>query len=192
MNYLKVRLLDRQEYLNLFLLIAFPIHLWSFVVIFQEGDWFSHRTNVYDTLGLLSYAGLTAIIESIIVFAFFFILAFMLPAQWNSKKRLSTLGYLYLVVLLGAMSSQWFFLIDRSLGTFAFRVIYNLNRFYSITLPLLVVGFLGGVIGVLFLQNRFSKLIDIMLNLMERASLVSYIYLILDVISVGIIILRNI
>lgn len=192
MNYFKTRLLNRKQHLDLFLLIVFPIHLWSFVTILQQGDWVSHRSGIFDAIGMFSYAALTALVESAFVFLLFVIVSFLLPAQWSVKKRLSLLGYFYLLLLLSAMSSQWFFMLDRSIGTFSFRVVYHLNRLYRLTLPLFIAGVFGGVAGIAYLQNRFTKLTDIMLGLMERISLLSYLYLFIDVIAIIVIIIRNI
>jgi hypothetical protein len=181
----------KKQYWDLFWFTAFPIHAWAYYVMLRQGDWVSHRSGLFDALGLFSYGALTALVESNLVFALLFVLSFLLPARWHPKQRLSVLGGVVVLFALAAITDLWFFNLDRSIGTFAFRVTYNLNRFAILTLPLLVLGLVTAVIVLLWLARNWPIFVESYQGLAERTGLLGWLYLFVDMLGLGVILVRN-
>src|SRR3972149_6026554 len=40
---------------TLFLMCAFPLHVWAFILSFMDFSWVAERTNTWDALGVISY-----------------------------------------------------------------------------------------------------------------------------------------
>ena len=85
---------------SLFLMCAFPLHLWAMILIFRDMSWVIERTNVWDAIGVGSYGMIRAFVESVVVFVIFTVLGFLTPANWMIDRRIAFLSLL--VILLSA------------------------------------------------------------------------------------------
>ena len=59
---------SKQGLWNLFLICAFPLHVWTIILAFRDFSWVTERTNSWDALGVVSYGLIFALIESVAVF----------------------------------------------------------------------------------------------------------------------------
>jgi hypothetical protein len=182
---------SRQGLWTLFLICAFPLHLWTLILAFQDISWLTERTNVQDAIGVVSYGMLFALVESILIFLFLVLLGFITPWRWETDRRVAFLAFLVLITSLWAMIGQLLFLWNVSLPVSAIEFLRNsdhpLRIIYAVCLMIVTPTVLLPAYSFL----RTSKAVTVMQNLMERLSLLSMFYLVFDLLGVIIIVFRN-
>jgi hypothetical protein len=170
---------------------AFPIHLWTIILVLRDFSWVAERTNAWDAVGVAAYGMVFAFIESVFVSIIVVLLGFLLPKQWEEKKRLAFLGLLIFIVALWAILGQLFFL----LGFMVPAPIINFLSDSSHPLRLLYAGLASLVSLTLivptYLIVRSDRVWRSVYNFMDRLAVLSAIYLVFDGISLIIIIFRN-
>ena len=101
--------MSRNRLSTLFLMCAFPIHLWSLVVSFSNLEIIIYRsTNVFDGIGYIAYTLLLALLESALLCLLLWLLSFLLPPQWEEDTRLVTLVLIGWVMLVWAALGQFY------------------------------------------------------------------------------------
>src|SRR3990172_8272255 len=95
---------------SLFLMCAFPLHLWAMILIFRDMSWVIERTNVWDAIGVGSYGMIRAFVESVVVFVIFTVLGFLTPANWMIDRRIAFLSLLVILLSAWGMIAQLLFL----------------------------------------------------------------------------------
>lgn len=175
----------------LFLTTAFPIHLWTIILFLRDFSWIAERTNAWDAVGVAAYGMVFAFIESVFVFIIVVLLGFLLPKQWDERKRLAFLSLLVFIVALWAILGQLFFMLGLSVPA---PIIHFLSA-SSHPLRLLYAGLVSLVSLTLivsaYLIIRSDRVWRSVYNLMDRLAVLSAIYLVFDGISLIIIIIRN-
>ena len=106
---------SKQGLWSLFLVCAFPLHLWTIILAFRDFSWVTERTNSWDAVGVLSYGLIFAFIESVAVFLVTVLLGFLVSKKWNEDRRNALLGNLVLIASLWAMVSYLFFMLQVSI-----------------------------------------------------------------------------
>ena len=96
---------SRQGLWSLFLMCAFPLHVWALLLAFRDISWLTERTNAWDAIGVLSYGVMFALIESVFVFAVIVLLGLLVPASWSKDKRTGLLAVLVLILAAWGMVS---------------------------------------------------------------------------------------
>lgn len=183
---------NKGDIFKLFLVCAFPIHVWSIIMFLRDFDWISERTNSWDAIGVGGYALLLALLESFIVFVLLFILSFLVHKIWQPDTRLAIMSVLMFVISLWAIFTQGFFLlggmVPNSIYQFLvdsghpFRYIYG--TMWTITIITVAVP--------VFLLLRSEKLVRWVLAVIERIILLSGLYLVFDFIGIVIVVVRNV
>ena len=56
-----------QDVWTLFLISAFPLHVWTLLLGFQDISWLAERTNFFDALSVISYGLVFALFESLLL-----------------------------------------------------------------------------------------------------------------------------
>ena len=167
----------------LFLTTAFPIHLWTIILALRDFSWVAERTNAWDAVGVAAYGMVFAFIESVFVFIIVVLLGFLLPKQWDERKRLAFLSLLVFIVALWAILGQLFFMLGLSVPA---PIIHFLSA-SSHPLRLLYAGLVSLVSLTLivsaYLIIRSDRVWRSVYNLMDRLSVLSAIYLVFDGIS---------
>lgn len=182
---------SRQGLWSLFLICAFPLHLWTLILAFQDISWLTERTNAWDAIGVVSYGMLFALVESILIFLVLVLLGLITPSRWNSDRRIAFLAFLVLIVSLWGMISQLLFLWDVSLPESAIEFLRRSDHPLRITYAVCLMVITPTVLLPAFSFLRTNKTVTVMQNLMERLSLLSMFYLVFDLLGVIIIIVRN-
>jgi hypothetical protein len=182
---------SKQGLWSLFLICAFPLHLWTLILVFRDMDWVIKRTNVWDAVGVGAYGMLFAFIESVIVFAVLVLLGLLIPKRWQSERRVAFLSLLVIITALWAMFGQLRFLWDLSLPlpviVFLARSDHPFRLLYAIYLAVVVPSILLPV--YFFIRSNHS--VKWMQELTERLSTLTMFYLLFDAVGLVIIILRN-
>jgi len=175
----------------LFLMCAFPLHLWTLLLAFQDVGWVSERTNAWDALGVVSYALLFALLETVPLFLVFTAFGLIIPRQWNTNKRIGFLILLVFLLSVWGMISQLLFLWHINLPE---PVIYFLAQ-SGHPLRYLYAGSLAIVAPTIALPVYFFLKSDGMLarieNLANQLSVLTGFYLVLDTVGIIIIVIRN-
>jgi hypothetical protein len=183
---------SKQGLWSLFLMCAFPLHLWTLILAFRDISWISERTNPWDAIGVASYGLVFAFFESLLLFAVALALGFLVSRRWSSDRRIAVLIVLVLILCLWAMLSQLFFLLGVSipgslLGGLAaadhpLRVLYALAALLvapTILIPALLV-------------LRSDRALRFVHAVVDRLAILAVFYLFFDVVSLMLVLMRNI
>jgi hypothetical protein len=177
----------------LFLVCAFPIHVWAIILFFRDISWLSERTNLWDAIGVGAYALVFAFTESVFIFLVFSLLGLLFtPKQWEVEKRVSFLSLLILILSAWGMIGQLLFLWNISLPEFALRFLaesgHPLRIMYAVSLAVVVPTV--GLPVYLFLKSE--KMLRSLQEFGERLSMLTMLYLFFDLAGLAIIIIRNV
>lgn len=191
MNFIKQRYSGRGLW-SLFLMCAFPLHLWALIMVFRDLSWVAERTNFQDAIGVASYGLVFAFVETVIIFVVLALLGLLTPGSWNSERRIGFLSLLLLITSLWAMFSQLFFIWDMSLPD----AVAQFLRTSGHALRFLYAGALAIVTPTVLLPVYFfvksKKAVTVMQDLVERFSVVATFYLVFDLLALIVVIARNI
>lgn len=174
----------------LFLMAAFPTHVWTILLAFQDFAWMTTRNNSWDAVGLGAYGLLAAFVESSFVFMVALLLSLLLPRPWDEKKRLAALTSLIFIAASTGVSNQLYFLNGLPAGIFTFlahsghplRYLYGVALSAGIAAPALA----------LYFTAASAKFVEITQNIIERLALLTTLYLLLDFAGLVIVIVRNV
>lgn len=175
----------------LFLSTAFPIHLWTIILVLRDFSWVAERTNAWDAVGVAAYGMIFAFIETIFVFAIIVLVGFFLPKQWEENKRIAFLSMIVFLVALWAIIGQLYFMLNIDLPSglmmFLVRSGHPLRWIYA---GLFVLVSLTVIVPVYFFI-RSEKMYRSIFNFIDRLAVLSAIYLVFDGISLVVILVRN-
>ena len=182
---------SRQGLWSLFLMCAFPLHVWTIILAFRDFSWVTERTNAWDAIGVISYGMVFALIESLAVFLVAVLLGFMVSRKFDEGRRIALLSVLVLITALWAMASQLYFLWGISLPEQMMRFLaqsgHPVRVLYAASLALV----LPTVLIAAFLVLKSNKVFNFVRELTERLSLLTMFYLVLDVGGLVIVLIRN-
>lgn len=187
-----MRQYTRQGLWFLFLICAFPLHVWTFILAFRDFSWVTERTNAWDAVGVMSYGLIFAFIESVVIFLVAILLGFLISKTWSADQRVAVMGNLVLIASLWAVVTSLFFMIPISLSAETVRFLVNLAhplRFlYGVSLAL--VGLT--VFLPTFLILRSKSFFTAVKGFFERLAMLTALYLFFDVVGLIIVIVRNV
>ena len=183
---------SKQKLWSLFLICAFPLHVWTLILAFRDFSWVSERTNSWDAVGVVSYGLLFTFIESIAVFLVATLLGFLISKKWNEDRRIALLGVLVLITCLWAMFNYLYFMLNMAVPgeiiLFIAGLAHPLRFLYAVSLVL--VGPTVVIPAYFVLQSdKFLKGVQ---GLFERLSLLTQFYLLFDFVGLVIVIIRNV
>jgi hypothetical protein len=191
-NFLKkVTGLSKSGLWTLFLLAAFPTHVWTIILVLRDFSWVSERTNAWDAVGVGAYGLLIAFVESVFVYLIALLISAMLRVAWPEEKRLALLGTLITLVSLGAIANQLFFMNGGAFPESAFRFLAGQSR-PLVFLYLLVVSVVFPVVALpIYFVVKSDRVVKGWQGVIERITLLVTLYLVLDVGGLLIVIFRN-
>jgi hypothetical protein len=183
---------SKQTLWSLFLMCAFPLHLWAFLMAFRDVSWVIKRTDVWDAFGVVSYGALFALVESLIVFLVMTALGVLMPKQWDFKKRAGFLSLFILIVSMWAIIVQALVVWNLWLPAALIKLLIASHHPVRYLYLLLLVVITASVFFPLYSFIRSKKSVAIMQDLIERFSTLTMLYLFFDLIGIFIIIIRNV
>ena len=183
---------SRRGLWSLFLVCAFPLHVWTIILAFRDFSWVAERTNAWDAIGVLAYALVFAFAESLVVFLAAVLLGFLFPRRWEEGKRIALLSILVLVTTLWAMLGQLYFLWNLSLPDQAILFLAQTGHPLRILYAAILVVVIPTVLIPTYLVLRSDRSTRFILGLTERLSLLASIYLLLDGAGLVVVVIRNI
>lgn len=170
---------------------AFPVHIWTIILVFRDISWVSELTSVWGAIGVGSYGLVIAFFESVFVFLLALTLGFLITSRWDEEVRIALLGALILITAAWAIAGQLYFLLDISIPSTVvksltatahpLRILYA--SFFAIVAPTVLMPVL--------LIVRSDRALRLSQNLMGRLSLLAAIYLFMDVGGLVVVLIRN-
>jgi hypothetical protein len=183
---------DRSDWFKLFLVCAFPLHLWTILMVFRDVNWVAERTTSWDAVGFSGYALFYTLIESLLLFGFIALLGFIIPKNWNLTLRFVVLSLVAFILAGWSIMEQLILIVFwgwlRHLAdtlTFLFTSPWSA---YVLFAGLIVIS----VTVPLLLLRKHPGLQEKVYSVLERLTLLSGLYLFIDVIGMIIILIRNI
>jgi hypothetical protein len=177
---------------KLFLVSAFPLHVWTLLMAFRDFAWVAARTYTWDAIGLVSYALVAALLETMAVFLLVWLAGFLVPFRWDMNKRLAMLGTQFLVVASWSILSKIYTALDSPLP------IWLSNFMIADGHPLRILWAIAGTlvtasaVAPAFLIMKRESAARSVNGVFDRIVVLSSFYLILDLIGILIIVIRNI
>ena len=171
---------------------AFPIHAWALLMGFRDFSWVALRTNTWDAIGLLSYSSVFALLESAGVFLILVIIGFFISSRFTSEMRVALLGTSFLITVFWAIAGQVYSLFRYPLPGWMIEFLRQSNHPLRIlwgTVFLLVT--ISAILPLVLIIRR-NKFNNILMDMFDRISTVSFLYLFFDLASIVIITIRNI
>ncbi len=182
---------SRQGLWTLFLMSALPLHIWTIVLALRDFDWVSARTSSWDAVGVTSYGLVYAVIESLIVVIGAILLGLLVSSKWDEKRRVALMSVLVIILSLWAIFNQSYFLNEMSPPAWLGDVLFRTGRpFVALYALALLITSLSFFIPTYFILTS-DKFLRIILEGMDRLSLLMTLYLVLDVAALVIILVRN-
>ena len=171
---------------------AFPLHVWALLLSFRDVSWLSARTNLSDAIGVISYGMVFAFVETIFVFLIALLLGMFISSKWESQKRIALLGSLAIVTALWSIFSQLYFMLGWSFPSALIDFLVRSRHPARIFYPILIALVGSSVIYPAYAILRSEKAYAVVRDLMERISLLTTVYLIIDVMAFCVVIFRNV
>lgn len=183
---------DRSDWFKLFLVCAFPLHLWTILMVFRDVNWVAERTTSWDALGFSGYALFYTLIESLLLFGFIALLGFIIPKNWNLTLRFVILSLIAFILAGWSIMEQLILIIFwgwlRHLAdSFTFLITQPWSS-YVIFAGLIVIS----MTVPLLLLRKYKGLQTKVYSVLDRLTLLSGLYLFLDAIGIIVIIIRNV
>lgn len=175
----------------LFSAVAFIIHVWALILIFRDLSWVAERTNMWDAIGVGTYGLVIALLESILVFLVAFLLGFLVSTKWDKIRRISLVGTLVFIVSIWAILGQLYFLLGYSFPTSWIQTLASTTRPLRILYALSFLVVTSTVLIPTYWQLKSTKLNQVTCEFFDRISLLVILYFAMDIISIVIVIIRN-
>lgn len=171
---------------------ALPLHIWTFILTFNDFSWVTERTDSWDAVGVMAYGLIFALVESVVIFFAFAILGLLISKKWGGKRRIALLSILVTIVSLWAIAGHIYFFRESSMPpqVIAFFVGFDhpLRVLYSVTLLIVVPTILIPTYFVLA-SDKFFRFVEASI---ERLSTLMILYLVVDIAAGVILLIRNI
>ena len=159
----------------MFAVVVFPIHVWSFLGVLKRLSGLMLKLDTWELIGLIAYTQLFALLESLGLWLALILMAVVLPARILREKFV-------------AKSSVSVFL----LSIFGILIHFELVHWWK--LAELLAGLAGCLLGTVVLYvllHRSKKLDDGLRAFADRLVVLSSIYVLIDLLSVAVVIVRN-
>ena len=177
-------------YLKILLIAAFPIHLWSLLMIFRDLEFVSERTEMWDAVGYAGYALMLALVESMLVALIIWGLSFVLPKKWTTSRTFTVIASLYLILAGASIADMAFHAFNEV--RISKQYLYGLATYPTLTYALIAGAIVVASVIVVILIHKSEKFEKAVSEIYERFTLLSYFYLVMDVIGIIIVIVRNV
>jgi hypothetical protein len=173
----KIQRASRADLSLAFVAIAFPLHVWAIINILDFLPAWLLRLSAWELTGVISYALVDALLESCVLWAVLVILSFILPRKWLADKFVALSCVLVWVLAAWAALVQFIFVSILQWGP------------AQLVPGLLLVLFSFGL--VYWLVQRYGKFAGWIKQLAQGLVILTYFYMVFDLLGLVIVILRN-
>jgi hypothetical protein len=170
-----------QQIFPVFLIILFPVTFWSVLNFTRELPSYLMRMKIWEIIGIFAYTQVFALLESTLFLLILIFIAELLPYQLF-LKHFTSQG-----ALISLLATLWIIPLH-----YKSQILDAFPRFENTWIWAIWLGlFIALVFGISLLFRRYSKLEQSFHKFIDKLSVVSMMYLTVDVASLGIIIIRN-
>ncbi len=171
----------KREMLYVFAVCVFPVNLWSMLNLLQQIPAWRLRLGAWDLIGAVAYSQSFALVEICILFLMLVVLAVLLPGRLLRDKFLSV-GSLFVL-----FAAAWTVVMHRVTDCCDAFSIWGAGD-----IALLLLGYVLCFVLVQVLVRFDASADRAVRGLVERIAVLSVFYLAVDVISVGVVLVRNV
>jgi hypothetical protein len=170
-----------QQIFPVFLTILFPVTFWSVLNFLRELPSYLMRMKIWEIVGVFAYTQVFALLESILLLVVLILIAEILPRHLFLEHFTTQAALVSLLVTLWIIPFHYKVQILAAFPSFENRWVgfFWLGLFVTLT------------IGICLLFRRYTKFEQGFQVFVEKLTVVSMLYLIVDVVSLVIIIARN-
>jgi hypothetical protein len=168
---------SRHELLCLFAAVVVPVHSWSVVQLLREVPAWILFLSGWRLFSIVAYTQAWALLESLAVLLGFLVLARLLPAHWFRDRMLAQGSALVLVSSAWASAAHYGDSLLRSWGARGFGLVGVL--------------YLVSIVGTGWWMSKSPRLQKLSGSLAERLSVFLYLYVPLSVLSLSVVVVRN-
>jgi hypothetical protein len=182
-----------QRLANLFLVSAFPFHLWVIIMLLNDYSWITERSGVDSFVGVASLAMVYAFVESVILFALLLVVSLLLPWKWTGERVFTVLGFVALWTPIWDMLNQVMRHTEINSPAFITMWLFSTGhpvRYGYILLAAVVLVVVTTTAAGIWLTSFNQKFRQWAHSFLDRITLLSALYLVLDVVGLVIIIIR--
>lgn len=174
---------------KVFLMAAFPIHAWNLFMVFKDAEFMIERSEMWGTIGYAGYSLIEALVESLIIAILLWAISLLLPRKWTEPRTLTTVISVYFVFA-GASAVE--------MAAYAFeqyriskQFLYGLETYPTLTIGLIVGAILLAIVALMLLIFKTKKGESGLYEFYTRLTLLSYLYLVMDIAGIVVVIIRN-
>ncbi len=157
---------------------VFPIHVWSLINVTREVPAWILRLSISELVGVVAYAQLYALLDTLLIFIPLLLLAALLPATL-SRNKFVAMGTAVIFI-----SSAWFIFLHMN------GQIIEQRQF--VVLGIWGVSYLLILAAAFVFIRKNQKLETAIVSFVQRVSILSVLYLIIDLLSLVVIVVRNV
>jgi hypothetical protein len=157
--------------------IAFPVHVWAIINILDIFPAWLLRFSIWNLAGAIGYSLVDALLESCLLWVGLVILGFVLPKKWLADKFVALSSALVWLLVAWAVLVQFIY-----------------KSFLHWGLEQILPGFLLVVFSfclVYWLVQRYGRLEGWIKRLTKGLAVLTYFYVIFDLLSLVAVMLRN-
>jgi hypothetical protein len=187
-----VQKFTKSELFKLFLVCAFPLHLWTILMMLRDVNWVAERSTTWDAVGFSGYALLYTLAESIFLFGFVMLLSLLVPRRWNKTLRFTVLSLAAFALAGWSIMEQLILIVFWTpLRRLAARAPFLVAADW---VPIAIFAFLVAVsvAAPLALLRKNENVQNSLYNILDRLTMLSGLYLFLDAIAFALVIFRNV
>lgn len=178
MDIFKRRPPNRAQLLAIVIICAIPIHIWSIIYVLREVPAWILRSTLWDTVGIIAYTQAFALLETAALVLLIATVAFLMPLALSRERLVGKVAIVFLIVVAGFIvlhfNSHW--ITDRRLVALA--------AWAALLGAAMVTGFV--------VAHRWPRIGDTAENWVNKAAILAIAYIVIDVASVIVVIVRNI
>jgi hypothetical protein len=182
----------RGDLFKLFLIAAFPLHVWTIFMTLRDVGWVAEGRTVFGAVGFSAYVLVFTLAESLALFGFALLLGLLISKKWSKDQRMASLA------LVAVILSAWS-IVEQIILVLLYDRITNALAGFAFLGASPWIGFLilGVVVTIsfalpVFLVLRSPKVTEGLLEVFDRVSLLSGFYLVFDALAIVILIVRNV
>jgi hypothetical protein len=176
---------------KLFLNAGIFTHVWTFILFLRDFQWVVERNDTWDAIGVGAYGLVVALFESTLLFFLLVLLGLILPNKWSETKRLVFLCILVWAVGLSAVSNQMYFLLGKPFPEPLIHLLVASDHPLRIIYAGIGMVSFSALMVPIFWIVKSDKIAQRIAVSADRSATLMSIYLVIDLISLVIVIIRN-
>ncbi len=175
---------------RLFLVCALLPHFWTLLMALRDYGWLSARSSVWDAIGVAAYGLLFALLDSLLLFALMLLLS-PLVRRPTVQDKTTVLSAIALLTAAWGLLGQLYFVFGSQFPAAVINLLAGFDHpLQTLYLALLLPAGASLLLAVLLLRRR-PKLAARFESMLGPLSILSFVYLCLDLAAMVVVVARN-